>query len=189
VYQARTTASSRQLARRAGKLRGDSHERGIEVLLDVKLRAASPQSDGQVAGDLQAKDPRTQVSPIGRRLFRANPRRRSDLVQTQDRHIPRRTVGPRHGRVQAQMTRAGCRRHFQESHCGVSLRQTNALKRLPLQRPCISKGKAGRLPADRSGSVSKTDVGAAGRRARSWCSDSSYVAGESEKKRETGDIW
>ena len=84
-------------ASRATQTQGDSHEPGAEVLLDVKLRATSPQSDGQAADDLQAKDPaELHINPVGRRLFRADRRRRSRSGpgQAQDRPIPGRTVGP-----------------------------------------------------------------------------------------------
>ena len=56
-------------------LGGVRHEPGTEILLDVKLRAASPQFDGQTAHKLQATDQGHEVDPFGGRLLRDHDRR------------------------------------------------------------------------------------------------------------------
>src|SRR4051794_20232650 len=75
--------------------KGARHERGVEILLDVKLRAASPQSDGQVALDVQAENPRPEADPGRRRLLRVERQRRAALLETADRQVPRRAIPAR----------------------------------------------------------------------------------------------
>src|SRR5262249_26847984 len=77
---------------------GQPRECGAEVLFDVKLRAASPQSDGQAAHDVQAEDPGPEADPRRRRLLRAERQRRPALLEAADRQVPRRAGDPRRRR-------------------------------------------------------------------------------------------
>ena len=66
-----------------------SDERRIEILLDVKLRAASRQSDEQAAYDLQTANQRFEVDSDRRRSVRVERQRRFALLEAEDRQIPR----------------------------------------------------------------------------------------------------
>ena len=83
-----------------------SNERRIEILLDVKLRAASRQSDRQAAYDLQTANQRLEVDPDRRWSVRVERQRRFALLEAEDRQVSRRAMGPRRrGRSSVQVIR------------------------------------------------------------------------------------
>src|SRR5258708_17202362 len=71
-----------------------SDERRIEILLDVKLRAASRQSDGQAAYDLQTANQRFEADPDRRWCVRVERQWRFALLEAEDRQVSPRAVGP-----------------------------------------------------------------------------------------------
>jgi hypothetical protein len=86
------------------------HESGAQVLLDVKLRTTSRQSDEQASEHVQTEDSRSEISSFRRWLLRADRRWRPDLVQTQNRQISRRAMGSGYRRGQAQVISRARRR-------------------------------------------------------------------------------
>src|SRR5438552_17841797 len=86
-------------------MKGDCDERGTEVLLDVKLRAASRQSDAQAAGHVQATDPRSEADSVEGWLLRVERQRQTGLLQARNGQVPRRAVGRgRRRRLQQEIT-------------------------------------------------------------------------------------
>jgi hypothetical protein len=70
-------------------IQGDRHALGTQVLLDVKLRTASRQFDGEAAQRIQTEDRRPQAHPGWWRMFRVDRGRRADLLEAEDRQVPR----------------------------------------------------------------------------------------------------
>ena len=68
---------------------GDGHARGIEILLDVRLRAKSRQFDEQAPHGIQTTHPRYEADPRRRRLLRAIHQRGTSLLEIEVRPIPR----------------------------------------------------------------------------------------------------
>src|SRR2546423_1557680 len=70
VFLAARLAAPRRIIREH-PLKETCHERGTQVLLDVRLRAQGRQFDEQALGRVQAKDQGTEADPRRRRLLRA----------------------------------------------------------------------------------------------------------------------
>src|SRR5579871_5100671 len=97
----------------------DNHAHHARILRSLKLRTKSRQFDGEDARELQATNQRPKTHPQSRRLLRTQRRWQADLVQAEDRQLPRRAEDAGRDRVAA--TRGSkIVPHSATSYCGIN---------------------------------------------------------------------